>query len=117
MPRCRWVFSSTTMALSTSGPIARNRPPSVITLIVLPVAYRPMIAAEDRQRQRQRRDQRHPPVAEEDQDHDRDQDRPDDALVDQAVDRLADVLRLVHDEVELASPRAVRFSICGNGVP
>ena len=44
MPRCRCVFSSTTIALSTSGPMARNSPPRVITLIVCPVVFSPMIA-------------------------------------------------------------------------
>jgi hypothetical protein len=43
-PMCRWMFSSTTIALSTSGPIARNSPPRVITLIVFPVTRRPIIA-------------------------------------------------------------------------
>ena len=37
------MFSSTTIALSTSGPIARNSPPSVITLIVFPETLRPTI--------------------------------------------------------------------------
>ena len=39
-PRCRWVFSSTTMARSTSGPMARAKPARVITLIVCPAADR-----------------------------------------------------------------------------
>ena len=37
LPRCRCVFSRQMMALSTIGPMASDRPASVITLIVLPV--------------------------------------------------------------------------------
>ena len=44
-PRWRCVFSSTMIALSTSGPMARASPASVITLIVLLVQYKPMSAA------------------------------------------------------------------------
>ena len=36
------VFSSTTMASSTSRPITSARPPSVMTLTECPVKYRPM---------------------------------------------------------------------------
>ena len=39
------MFSRQMIALSTSGPIASDRPASVMTLIVLPVAYRPTRAA------------------------------------------------------------------------
>ncbi len=44
-PRWRCVFSRQMMALSTNGPMASDRPASVITLIVWPVAYRPIVAA------------------------------------------------------------------------
>ena len=40
----RWMFSRATMASSTSGPMARARPPSVMALMVLPVTYKPMTA-------------------------------------------------------------------------
>ncbi len=38
------MFSRQMMALSTSGPMASDRPASVMTLMVLPVVYRPTIA-------------------------------------------------------------------------
>ena len=34
---CRWMFSSTTMELSTRVPTAKARPPRVMMLIVCPV--------------------------------------------------------------------------------
>ena len=54
------------MALSTSGPIASASPASVITLIVLPVAYRQMIAASTDNGNRHNGDHRHPPFAQKD---------------------------------------------------
>ena len=47
-PRWRCVFSRQMMALSTSGPMASASPASVMTLIVLPVRCRKMIAASTR---------------------------------------------------------------------
>ena len=41
----RWIFSITTVALSTNRPIARARPPSVIRLMLLPVRNNPMMPA------------------------------------------------------------------------
>ena len=37
----RWMFSTTTVALSTSKPTARAKPPKVIRLIVCPARNRP----------------------------------------------------------------------------
>ena len=100
-PRWRCVFSRQMMALSTSGPMASDRPASVITLIVLPVSYRPMIAASTAIGNGQDGDQRHPPLAQEEQDHQRAEDRAQDAFLDQALDRVPDVDRLVHDDLQV----------------
>ncbi len=43
--RLRWMFSITTVALSTSSPIASASPPSVIRLILLPVRNNPRMPA------------------------------------------------------------------------
>ncbi len=43
--RCRCVFSRQMIALSTSGPMARAIPASVMTLIVFPVNLRPITEA------------------------------------------------------------------------
>ena len=51
----RWMFSITTVALSTSSPMASARPPSVIRLIDWPVMEQAGDAGEDRQRDRERR--------------------------------------------------------------
>ncbi len=42
----RWMFSMTTVALSTSMPMASARPPSVIRLMVCPVTNRPAMPAK-----------------------------------------------------------------------
>ncbi len=44
MFRLRWMFSTSTVASSTSMPIASARPPSVMMLTVLPVSFRPTMA-------------------------------------------------------------------------
>ncbi len=42
--RCVWMFSITTVDISTSTPMASARPPSVMMLIVRPVSHSPMTA-------------------------------------------------------------------------
>ena len=44
MSRCRWLFSSSTMASSTNGPMARASPLRVIMFSVFPVQKRPVTA-------------------------------------------------------------------------
>ena len=108
------MFSSTTMALSTSGPMARASPPSVMALIVLPRGQQGRDRGQHRQRDRQRGDHRRAEVAQEDQDHAGRQQGPEDALLDQALDRLPDVDRLVHDHVQLDALRAPAAFISGS---
>ena len=93
------------MALSTSGPMASDRPASVMTLIVLPV----VIQADDRRQNRDGDgddgDQRHPPFAQEDEDHQRAEDGPQHALLHQALDGVLHVNGLVHHELRVMSLR------------
>ena len=56
---------------------------------------------QDRDRDRQHGDRRHPPLAQEQQDHQRAEHRAEHPLLDQALDRLADVDRLVHDDLQV----------------
>ncbi len=42
--RLRWMFSTSTVASSTSMPMARASPPSVMMLMVWPVSFSPTIA-------------------------------------------------------------------------
>ena len=66
-----------------------------------------MTAASTDNRNRQHGDQRHPPFAQEEQDHQRAEDGPQDAFLDQALDRVADVDRLVHDDLQVdVGPRS-----------
>ena len=45
MERCRWMFSTATVASSTRMPVASASPPSVMRLIELPVTYRQITPA------------------------------------------------------------------------
>ena len=75
-PRCRWVFSRQMIAVSTSGPMARDSPASVITLIVLAAVVQADDRRQDRDRDGQHGDDRHPPFAQEEQDHQASRARP-----------------------------------------
>ena len=104
LPSDRWrcVFSSTTMASSTSGPMARARPPSVMALMVLPVTYRPMMRAEDRQRDRHAWRSASSASCPGRSGSSADTSRaPMTPSWIRLADGLADVDRLVHDEIEL----------------
>ena len=46
MVRLRWMFSTSTVASSTSIPTASASPPSVMMLTLLPLSLRPMMAVK-----------------------------------------------------------------------
>ena len=66
---CVWMFSISTVASSTSTPTASASPPSVMMLMVCPVAHSIMTAREQRERDVHHHDQRAAPVAQEEQHH------------------------------------------------
>ena len=66
---CVWMFSISTVASSTSTPTASARPPSVMMLMVCPVAHKQDHRAQQRERNVHDDDQRAAPVAQEDQHH------------------------------------------------
>ena len=75
-PNCtmlRSVFSTTTIASSTTRPIARIMPNSVSMLIEKPNTSMPTSATEDRDRHRERRDDREAQAVQEDEHHQHDQ--------------------------------------------
>ena len=102
---CGGCSRSSTVALSTSRPIASARPPSVIRLIVLPVRNRPTMPAKIDSGIDVRDDHRVAPAAQEHQDHQRDQDRRDDRLADHVLHRGAHEHRLVEVELQLQPVR------------
>ena len=90
---CRSTFSTTTMASSTTMPIASTRPNSDSVLIEKPNAEHHRERADHRHRHRDQRDDRRAPGLQE-QDHDQHDQR--DRLeqrVDHRLDRLAHELR------------------------
>ncbi len=102
------------IALSTIGPIASDSPASVMTLIVLPVAYRQITPAstDDRDVMTAIAVIRHWPrksrITSEQST------APSTPSCDQALDRLADVDRLVHDELQVdARPAQPALTMSG----
>ena len=110
-PMLRWrcVFSRQMIALSTNGPIASARPANVMTLIGLAGRVQADDRRHHRKRNRQHGDHRHSPLAQEQQDDQRTKDGSQRAFLNQGGNRIANVDRLVHDDlqvdVRLAQPR------------
>ena len=81
---CVWMFSISTVASSTRTPTASASPPSVMMLIVWPVAQSSDHGAQQGERNVQHDDQRAAPVAQKDQHHQAREDRAEQAFDDQA---------------------------------
>ncbi len=83
---CVWMFSISTVASSTSTPTASASPPSVMMLMVWPVAHSRTTARQQRERNVHNHDQRAAPVAQEDQHHQAGERRAQQSFDDQAAD-------------------------------
>ena len=100
------MFSTSTVASSTSMPMASARPPSVMRLSVWPVRNRPDDAGEDRDRDRGADDHHRAPAAEEEQTISDTRTRGDQRFAQHAADGGAHEQRLIEVELELDALRA-----------
>ena len=106
--RCRKMFSSTTMASSTTRPTATARAPRVMMLMVRPREAHDGQRGEDGQRDAHRRDERRAQAEQEQEDGQDREEGAQQALADQAVTRLLDEVRGVRDGVDLDDVRVLR---------
>ena len=113
LARCVWMFSTSTVDMSTRMPTARARPPRVIRLIVWPVSQR-------REQRRQQGDgdvQDHhdhgAPIAQEQEHHQAGEDGPQQALPADFLDGLGHVGRLIELEAQVDVLRARPPSFAG----
>ena len=90
-----WMFSIDTVASSTRTPTASARPPSVMMLMVWPVAHSRTTAAQQRERDIHHHDQGAAPVAQEDQHHQSGEQCAEKSFDHQVANRIGHVRRLV----------------------
>ena len=101
LPRCVWMFSTSTVDMSTRMPTARARPPSVIRLMVWPVSHRRKQRGQQGDGDVQDHHDHGAPIAQEQEHHQPGEDGPQHALSAHLLDRLGHVGRLIELEAHV----------------